>query len=503
MKHCYLLLLSGLLSLVLHAQPVQIDMGEPQDRSRGSTLQNIIGADSTGIFALRYKRTGYSRYDYFLERYDPDSYQLEVSNKVNISPNESDINWEYIILVNGKLIAFVSEYNYTYQKTILYHAEINKETLKPTGSLVSIAAVDSRSPRNKATFNLRFSPDNNKLLIVEQPSYEAQRTDRIGFIVMNGDLEIQWQKDLSLPFRDQDFVFEDFLVDNSGNAYLQARVFDSIIAKKDKDNPPYSYFIMGLNNDGTDLVSTNIELDDYFVSNLKMSIQSAEEMLVAGFYSEKGVNYLKGTFSMTIDRLSGTITGMGIQNFSHSLMTSLSGNERKVTRGNEELVHYDLTQMYPREDGGAILIAEQFYIQQDKENGRTAYHYNDIIVTRINADNTIDWSTHITKRQKTYEDGGYYSSFVSVMNDGVVYFVYNDNPANLQSSTPTEGNLYNGEESAMILAAVDSKGDLHQRPLLDSSNNLVCRPAICLAQNKEMIIYSEASDHYSLGRINF
>lgn len=503
MKHLYLLILIGIISFPLQAQQIQIDMGNKQEKPRGSTLQNIIGADASGIYALRYKRTGYASYDYFIEKYDPKTYQLLVSNKVNISPNESDINWEYLILYHGKLVAFVSEYNFEYKKTILYHAEIDKQTLKPTGSLVSLAAVDSESPRNKATFNLAFSPDNDKLLIVQQPSYIAQRTDRVGFLVLNRELEIQWQKDLDLPFRDQDFVFEDFLVDNDGNAFLQARIFDSIITKRDKDNPNYSYIFLGLNNQGEDLMTTRIELDDYFVSDLKMSIKSKHELLAAGFYSEKGVNYLKGTFSLGINSLTGEITGMGIQNFSSSLMTDLSGGERKINRGNEELVHYDLNEIYTRPDGGAILVAEQFYIQQDKQNGQTAYYYNDIIVTSINPDNTIAWSVHVPKRQVTHNDGGYYSSFVPIVKGDIVYLLYNDHPDNVQSPAPTEPVPFTGNKATMMLAAVDGNGAVHQRPLLSNGNSLVCRPGVCQAENNEIIIYGEESDYFSLGRLIF
>ena len=101
-----------------------------------------------------------------------------------------------------------------------------------------------------------------------------------------------------------------------------------------------------------------------------------------------------------------------------------------------------MDQLILRNDGGALLIAEQYFVQEEYDRNQFydpyysnyynrnyndidyVYNYNDIIVVNIRPDGEIEWTARIPKRQVTTNDGGYYSSYAMSIVRSKIYFVF-------------------------------------------------------------------------------
>src|SRR5262249_40949277 len=151
----------------------------------------------------------------------------------------------------------------------------------------------------------------------------------------------------------------------------------------------------------------------------------------AGFYSEKDTRGIKGPYYLALDRSTKQIKHESYGVFDHDFVTMYMTEkeekkaDRKAKKKGEDLGiewDYDLREIVRKEDGGAILMAEQYYMYvqtvcTSTGNGgqtcRNIYHYvyNDIIAVNIDASGNIVWSAKVPKRQHTTNDGGMYSSY--------------------------------------------------------------------------------------------
>jgi hypothetical protein len=199
----------------------------------------------------------------------------------------------------------------------------------------------------------------------------------------------------------------------------------------------------------------------------------------AGFYSEKGTWSIRGTFFLRIDRATKTIVRQSFKEFDTDFITAYMTDkeEQKATKKAErkgeslEMYEYEMRDNIKREDGGAVVVAEQYYmwvetIRTTNANGsvstRTVYHYvyNDIIVVSIAPSGDIEWNAKVPKRQHSTNDGGYYSSYAMTLKGGKIYLLFNDNGENLflKDGDKVQQFEVTGKDALVTLATIDEDG---------------------------------------------
>jgi hypothetical protein len=185
-----------------------------------------------------------------------------------------------------------------------------------------------------------------------------------------------------------------------------------------------------------------------------------------------------------------------------------------------------------RSDGGVLLVAEQFFIDERFNNmnnfgsavyspwynpwnnpyswnNRSAqrsefyFNYNDILVVNIAPDGNIDWASRIPKRQISVNDGGLFSSYTMSTVQDKLYFMYNEDPRNLttkkMSAETPDGN------SIVVLAEVSQDGSVRKQPFFNNrETGVIMRPKICRQIGKrEMLVYSEKNGKFRFAEIAF
>ena len=102
--------------------------------------------------------------------------------------------------------------------------------------------------------------------------------------------------------------------------------------------------------------------------------------------------------------------------------------------GGIALSNLDPEIFYIHKDGSIVLIGEQYYITTSTytdSNGSTrtttTYHYNDVLITKINKDGSLAYMKKMAKRQINR-----LSSFELIEGEADLYLVYRDNIKNLE-----------------------------------------------------------------------
>ena len=71
----------------------------------------------------------------------------------------------------------------------------------------------------------------------------------------------------------------------------------------------------------------------------------------------------------------------------------------------------------------------------------------------------IDWAKKIPKVQESIDDGGTYSSYAMSVFGDKMFFIFNDNPKNLENKGDGKLKNYNpNRESIVAMVAMDSDG---------------------------------------------
>ena len=306
-----------------------------------------------------------------------------------------------------------------------------------------------------------------------------------------------------LPYSDEQFVIEEYKVDERGNVFLLGVLFKDKVRVRRQGLPNYQYIILAYTQQGEKIDEYQIDLKDKFITDLTFKINRSGELVCSGFYSERGTYSVKGTYFFKIDAATKFVSNTNMKPFDFEFLTDYMGNnekrraERAEASGNTnrtpELYRYSLDELILRTDGGALLIAEQYFVEQvnysnwdpflrryvfDPVRFTYYYNYNDIIIVNIRPSGEIEWTARIPKRQVTVNDGGYFSSYARAIVRDRIFFIYNDNARNFDPKNRNQRLFnFNGSNSIITLAEVRKDGSVFSYPLFNNRDaGIITRP---------------------------
>ena len=505
---------------------VDIEWGPEQKESKKSTLADIIGYDETGFYALKtqIKNLGFSAL-ITLEHFNNELGKTK-SVEIELKEKKYDKKLEGLYLLNNKLYLLTSLKDKKTKINKLYVETIDKQTLLLNGDSKEIATIDYANHRkfNAGTFNYKLSRDSSKVLIYYNLPYEKGASEKFGFQVYDNELNKLWEKEIELPYKEELFEVENYRVANDGNVYLLGVIFKDKRRVKRHGEPNYKYQVLSYTDKGNKLTEYPIEVEDHFLTDMIITINEDKDIVCGGFYSAKGTFTVKGSYFLKIDDETKEIKAKSFNEFGIDFITQ-NMTERQEKKSNKkaekgkkpELYKYFLDEIILKDNGGAVLIGEQFYIVSvartytNPNGGITTtytnhYYYNDIIVVNMGADGNIVWTEKIPKRQVSVNDGGFFSSYtITVVNDKM-YFVFNDNPKNLEYTG--EGKIYNfnrGRESLVVLVELDKNGNQTREAIFSAKEaEVLIRPKVCeQISNTELILFGQKKKAHKFARVTF
>lgn len=542
----YNLILFAFLNLIsvnaIFAQPDtefsgEMTWGEEYKEPTNSYLSEILANDGSGFYALRRQlkggiMTGGSPQKIYIEKYNQNM-KLKKSKQIDLRYKKKNRDFEKVLYLNNQFYLLTSFNNKAHKANYLFVQSIRKKSLTLSNKIKKIAESPARDEYQEGKFNFHISKDSSNLLIYSQLPNQKKGSERFSLQVFDNNFEKKWGRDIQLPYPDNRFSITDYRVDNNGNVYLLGILYENQSGFL-RRNTDYQYIILAYTEDGEESEEYDVNLRDKFITDLTFRVGKDGKLICSGFYSEKNTYSIKGTYFFQIDPKNSEVSNANYKEFDFDFVTEYYSNrkKRKAKKAEEEgnskrsaeLYQYSLNDLILRSDGGAVLVAEQYYVErrednyysnsgfydpygyrgnQYRENVDYYYNYNDIIVVNIKPNGEIQWASRIPKRQETRNDGGYYSSYAMAIVRDKICFVYNDNAKNFGAKNNNRRYGFNGSNSILTLTEVGMDGSVNTYPI--SSNReqeVITRPKICKQIGKRKVaIFGERGKRFKFGKL--
>lgn len=491
--------------------------GEKFKDAKRTTLGDVIAHDQTGIYTLKFASRG--KYNLYIEHFNNEMNRT-LSKGIEFKQPGTKMSgrYEYSLQLDDRLYLFFSVRDKSTIKYTLYVQELDKSTLefKRVAKKITSLSAESRRRQYYLGYNFDLSEDSSHVLIYYSLPNEKKSNEKIGFYVLDNNLDSVWSKDVILPYSDKLFELNNYQISNQGDVYVLGKLNRD---KKDKEKAYYSHKILAyFKNDQEKIFS--VEVEQKFLQEMRIVVNSKNEIICAGFYSESYKSVLKGSFFLKVDGESKEITTKSFKEFSWDFITQnfksktkLKAKKREAKGKDVGLGKYEMRSIILREDGGAVLIAEQYYVTESTTtdaNGNTRttfyYHYNDIVVINIDPNGQIEWAEKIAKRQNSANDGGYYSSYALAVTNEKLYFIFNDNGKNLMYNGTGKVEPYKrGKDAVVTLIDMDMDGRQNREILFIATDAQVyTRPKVFeQISDDTMIIFGQRKKLSRYGKIIF
>jgi hypothetical protein len=435
---------------------------------------------------------------------------------------------ERMELLGDRIAVFSSFFNKKTKVNSLYLRLFNEGDMSPIGTIRKVADIGDASRKWQGSFTLKVSPDKEKILVRIDLPYEKDAPERFKLQVYSSSFDLEWEQEVTLPYPDKEFSVSGTLVDDDGSVIvIGTKYAEKAEARelKKEERPAYTYMLLTYDGSG-DAETQAIEAGDKFLQDLTITIPDEGDILCGGFYGKKGASNQSGAFYMRLDRKTKAILHQSYKEFSKEFITQYmtekeeeKASKKAEKKGEEiELIKYDLDELIIRDDGGVVMVGEQynFYTttvctttQNGGQSCRTNYHYvhNDVVVVNVDPNGNIEWATKIPKRQHTVNDGGYYSSYAMTVKGDKLYFIFNDSGKNLflKEGDKIAPFKLTGKEALITLATVESDGTVHREALLSpEKGETITRPKACVqTPDDQLFMFATRRDDYRFGLVTF
>lgn len=522
------LLLTVLAPLRLAAQEIEWGPEIKIKRAKQGVMYDVLSYGKDGIFGIRTKEGWaalFSSVDYNISRYDFDNLTMDdihslfpkdYFSKGTTEPTSLDGVYHY----GGKSYVMYSNYDSKGKMNRAY-AVLLDDNYEVSGDPIELDESKVSSKFSSGSYSFVLSEDTSRLLVYFMPAFKMFESEKFKFNIFDTrTMERISDMEISLPKKDKDFGLVDLAVTPDNKVYMLAWENYEKEEKKNKTKKDpkyyYSFYVYDLDKQDAEPEVFKIELDKKFINKLEFEIVD-DQIVIGGFYGKKNSSDISGTFYMRMSRLDGKELASDTYDFDKEFISQFY-SEKQMQRADKKGKELDVPEIVLRDfilrdDGGALLIGEQYYIREvcymdSRGNMRCIYYYyyNDIIVTNITPSGEIEWSVKIPKKSVDTQ-GGYFLGYVMGYTDRKLYFFFNDHIDNANEVDPDKVKFLNNlKKSAIVMVTVDMQGKMDKEMLLSQEKmKYYFKPkaSTWIEGTKDMIFYCLGSSKERLGKFTF
>jgi len=486
----YLLPLLIIVSAALTAQDVNVYWGKENPLGL-KMMPQLLAKRGDNVLAYKYGlKSGltmlkYSSKDLLLKN---ESQLMGKSSDGNLI-NSKEYGFESFLILKNKNYIGVSTYNKKTDLNSCFLQPISDDG-KLTGKLKKVSEISATSKRNRGAFDIYPSEDSTKILIVNNPPFQKYANEKFGFKILDESLTELNNLEIELPYKDKYFSVSDYILSTDGNIYMLIQI-QLEKKEKEKGEAGYYYEIIAVSTSGKGSVKEyKVALPQKYITDVSYK-DDGKYLICAGFYNnieQKGWSRdeINGVFYIRINKETQEVEAKGIKDLDKDFIAELT-SQKKANKGRGIASTFLLKQFVKKSDGGSILVAENSYwytvttCTTDPKTGarscRTDYHYvrNNIIAININPDASIKWYTNIPKYQHTVNDGGMYSSYMFATNKDKMFFIFNDNPKNMDPTKVKKASDVKGtgnmKKSVAVIVTLSEDGKFDKKVLFSNKEN--------------------------------
>ncbi len=483
-----IIFLSLLISNQIFSQNHSVYWGVEHSISKGSYIEEAIAEINDELILIKRQGTMYSFSNTWLERYLAPGFVLTQSDALitkeafNQKGKKYKMNYKSIKLMDGKMILLMTNYDKD-KNTYSAYGQILDLDGAFVGDVIKLDEIETKSKSNRGEFDFKISDDGTRILMYQETPYAKHDDEEINFKIFDSNLMLRWENSFKTPYKGRNFGVLAYKLANDGNIYLLVKISPD---KSDvrRGQLPFYYTMFVINTQNDRISEVDIDLKDKFVQEVTFDLNSNNDIVLVGFYSNDMPNNIHGTFLAVVDSRTGSYKQTSIQAFGIEILGQYL-NEKRIRRG-QGIQGFNLNHFLLHQDGTATLVAEHSEIVRvcttDPRTGITRcdyyFYYNDIIVIRINELGKFEWYRRIPKRQVTVNDRGYYSGYSLSFHKGKIKIIFNDDPRNLANGYKGDLKIMNNpKRSIPVLGSISPDGSIEFTQLYErKKNDFILRP---------------------------
>lgn len=523
MKTPIIACLAFLFPIVLSAQEPfsgEIRWGEPQVLKKREWGPDPIGVADGAFYAMKGRRK-----EAFMQIYDMQTLSVKQEDLVDMNYNGNELTRSESFVFNDMPV-FISYYrDEAADKKIYLLHELSGGKVNHA---VVLAEVDDSKARkrtmrqynNGSKFGFVVSGDKQSLMVMfrdEVTKDDAEEeASKMNTVLFDKDLSEVTRGVLEL----KDFRTESMRLSNDGRLFIVG--FDAIygeskgIIKRDIVTNGDCHMLV---YDGSNTEKIKLDISKT-IHSVALKLFDDGSSVVYGMYSNPNANGVSGAFFVKLNselNVGFTTTEEFEENFVTQFWSERAKkkSEKRQEKGkaNSEpaLYSYVMHDLAIKENGEMTLLAEQYYMYvttttTTDANGRShttyTYHYvyNDIVAVNCTPEGDVTWKQLIMKRQHTINDGGYYSSFFTMVQGNSIFLLYNDKEANMEETDMDEKSVRDKRKARRNTVAaiinLNESGEANRKVLFDfeEDTSRILIPKRCEKMSaNEILLYTNAA----------
>lgn len=534
LKHvliCSILLVGFYVQSNAQDVPTQLTMSEAFRVPRNSVIDRIISSDGNNAYFLRrnFNLSGQVS-SITIESYDIKKLRLKKAVGIDLKYQKKLRVFHDVIKVNRKFYLITSFFNGAKNKNYLF-AQTLDASFEPSEDLILIGEIDSRNESLIGDFEIKHSRDSSKVIIYQDIPTKRSEDQQAKVSIYDDKLELLWDKKIKLPYESKLYRNIKFEVDNKGNAYLLGKRFFE--KQKDiVDNRPNFEFILQAYTERGEKVD-RYQLNDKLklITDMTFEVNNKNEVICTGFYTNKTKSFggfkslesIQGIVYFKVNNKEKRVDEKTFTKFDLDFIT-LNETERakrqarsrstdNSLRNDPALYSYDFRDVILRSDGGAVIIAEQYFVEELNRSvnnfnrginnqtfqPRSVNNYNEIIVVNIRPDGSIQWANSVPKYQSAVTD--FSERFLSFANANIgdkIYLIFNEERSVLEGTNSLFKN-----QNALAMAELDKSGELSIYMIGDNDDlkSTIIPTLTKQISRDELLIYGIEKSKFRIGRV--
>lgn len=489
--------------------PVSYSLGENySDRYKYSTVLSIESATKGETVLVRTYYGGFPLRPkgHFIEIYD-----VDLNLKKDYNYKHSGQHMVDGFIKNGQLYLLELVYDLNIKAyTYMVHQSPLSEFNFSERSLLSIPSKEVINPLAVNKYNRNFGNgfstathfNDERTAFAITIHHREGRDEKYKVYLFGTDLKKQFEYDFTSAIEDKNYAFENMEVSNDlKSVYLMGKAFFKK-RRADIKERRFQYELVRITESG----HTTQEFTDAgrFPESLK-PILSGSDLKVVGFYADRKDNRYNGLVYFNLDTNSLNVKAKKYNPFSQQFMIDKFGREVDT-----EIKNLIFKSVHITPSKAILFSAEEYFVTQgeDISSGGTQivdrYHYNDIVLAKLNASGEMEWARNINKTEVTQGDASYASYTAYGRGEDMFFFINSgENPQKLSNERILFKQGFSRNPN-MFVIKVDSTGNLSYKKLVDDKEVrlpiMVSRPLID-DTNDNLLFYAKRGTKKQMVRV--
>ncbi|HSZ26453.1 MAG TPA: hypothetical protein VK766_12060 [Cytophagaceae bacterium] len=489
---------------------VSIAWSQEMEKNKFMDFADVLGRDPDGFYIVNeniLSTISAGKNTAIIEKYDNSLNQI-FSKPLIVKYHNNEVAYHTSFQVGRQFYMFTTFWDNKERVKYFLANPISRdgETMVEPKNLFEIEAQGIGAPN----ISCRFSFDSTKVLLFTDMKDKRNEEESYYFKALDQNLNPIWENRVSLPYSSRNFEIEKYLVDNNANVHILGRVKKD---RKDRESgePAHYYTLISYFYATKEIKEYRPDIGDAYASGIGIKPDKEGNIIVTGFYSEKSEYSLRGVFYMKIEAQSKNIATQKIKAFDQDFLAQFV-SEKKASKG-AELYNFSIDHIEIDNEGNAIIIAEQYYVEtytyvtsSGYTTTRYVYNYNHILSIKFSPQGDVIWWAKIPKLQRG--SSATYFSYMYAFKDNKMYILYNDNKKNVDNLDPKKlATLANPKDAITVLVSIDDSGKITKIPMFearDEDGATIFKPTTAMyLSESEYLVLSTRRKQYKLGKITF